>query len=130
LLLVDVDEFKPYNDTFGHPAGDDIIRGVSKLLRQCARTHDIIGRYGGDEFTLILPNTGRAGAIAIAERIRRAIQAAAWPNRAMTASLGVASLSASTQSGLALVTEADKALYEAKRAGRNRVCESPLSSSA
>lgn len=121
VVLLDVDQFKTYNDTYGHPAGDEVLRKVAGLLRENARETDVAARYGGEEFILILPETEREGATIIAERIRGAIESAAWPDRAVTASLGVATLGLTHDNGSALVTGADEALYRSKASGRNRV---------
>ena len=119
LIMLDVDRFKQYNDSFGHPAGDEVLRGVAKVLQLSVRPYDIVARYGGEEFVAILPATGADGALMLAERCRRAIQRAVWPNRAVTASFGVTTLGAG--GGAELLAAADKALYKAKETGRNRV---------
>lgn len=121
LVMLDVDWFKHFNDSFGHPAGDEALRAVAKIMQQNVRPYDVVARYGGEEFAAILPATGREGALVIAERCRRAIQSAVWPHRAVTASLGVATLSADMVSSLDLLTKADKALYQSKQGGRNRI---------
>lgn len=120
VALLDVDRFKLYNDSFGHPAGDDVLRAVAQVLQQAVRPYDVVARYGGEEFALVLPATGADGALVIAERCRRALQRAVWPHRPVTASFGVATSTAGEQPA-GLLVRADKALYEAKRAGRNRV---------
>lgn len=121
LALLDVDKFKAYNDAFGHPAGDDVLRKVADILRQCARPYDVAARYGGEEFAVILPGASRAGALVIAERIRRSVQRAVWPNRPITISIGVAVAAADISSAADLLSRADKALYHSKESGRNRV---------
>ncbi len=121
LVLLDVDWFKQFNDNFGHPAGDEALRAVAQILQKIGRPYDIVARYGGEEFALILPATGREGALVIAERCRRAIQSAVWPHRAVTASLGAATLSTDMVSSLDLLTKADEALYQSKQGGRNRI---------
>ena len=120
LLMLDVDHFKQYNDSFGHPAGDDVLKKVARLMGECSRDTDVVARYGGEEFAAILPQTDPAGAAVIAERIRHAIANAPWPSRAVTASLGVATLTPA-QTGGDLIAAADKALYQSKTSGRNRV---------
>jgi diguanylate cyclase (GGDEF)-like protein/PAS domain S-box-containing protein len=120
LVLLDVDDFKHYNDTFGHPAGDAVLREIARLIEAEARASDLAARYGGEEFVLILPGTDGAGAEAIAERLRRAVADAVWPRRPVTISLGVATLGPG-QDGGALIARADEALYESKAAGRNCV---------
>ncbi len=120
LLLLDVDHFKQYNDAFGHPAGDDVLRRVARLMEGEARASDLAARHGGEEFALILPQTDGAGAAAIAERLRRSVAGDAGPRRPVTVSLGVATLTPGEDGG-GLLARADGALYEAKAAGRNRV---------
>ncbi|WNL44625.1 sensor domain-containing diguanylate cyclase [Dyella sp. BiH032] len=121
LILLDADGFKDYNDRFGHPAGDAALRQLAVLLRESCRDYDFVARYGGEEFAVILPGTPREAALVIAERIRRTVQRAAWPHRPLTVSEGVAVVRPSAQSATEWLREADRALYEAKAAGRNRV---------
>ncbi len=121
LLLLDVDHFKQYNDTFGHPAGDVVLRSVAQALGSTARDTDVAARYGGEEFVLILPQTEEAGALVIAERIRTVIAEGEWELRPVTVSVGVATLSLDTPTPDSLTACADKALYYSKEAGRNRV---------
>jgi diguanylate cyclase (GGDEF)-like protein/PAS domain S-box-containing protein len=121
LILLDIDHFKSYNDTFGHPKGDEVLRAVGKLLSRTMRDTDFAARYGGEEFAIILPNTDRAGAEQVAERLRSAIAAAEWDDRAITASVGTASFSSDVNNVDALLEHADRALYRSKEAGRNRV---------
>ena len=92
LLLLDVDHFKEYNDTFGHVAGDEVLRMLSQVLHVQGRETDFFARYGGEEFVVILPHTGSEGARTLAERLRAAVGAAAWPARLVTASIGAATL--------------------------------------
>jgi diguanylate cyclase (GGDEF)-like protein len=132
LIMVDVDHFKHYNDTFGHPAGDQVLRIVARLLREHSRTTDVVARYGGEEFTILLPSTEHVGALAQAERLRAAIATAAWSERAITASFGVATLNIDDHLrdgvalGAALIAAADGALYQSKTQGRNRVTGASL----
>lgn len=120
VVLLDVDHFKQYNDSFGHPAGDEVLKAVARVLRRGARDTDLAARYGGEEFILILPQTDSTGAATIAERIRQGIEAATWPLRQVTASFGVASLGLGGD-GSDLIAHADAALYRAKADGRNQV---------
>ncbi len=124
LVLLDVDAFKQYNDTFGHPAGDAVLRQTASILKTLSRTTDLVARYGGEEFVLILPQTDAHGAMVFAERLREAIERQPWPLRAVTASFGVATLAAGAPSGADMIARADKALYQSKAAGRNRVMHS------
>ena len=127
LLLLDVDHFKQFNDSFGHLVGDQVLQRVSRILEAKARTIDYVARFGGEEFAIILPNTEGSGALILAERFRKAIAAEPFPNRGITVSLGVASLkagfsmSADIADGLALIKSADEALYFSKQHGRNQV---------
>jgi len=120
VLMMDVDHFKSYNDSFGHPAGDDVLRRVAEIIRETVRGCDVAGRYGGEEFLVILPETTTSGAFMLAERIRHAIESFEWPNRQVTASFGVCTRHAD-ESDEALLMLADEALYESKGGGRNRV---------
>ena len=123
LILLDVDQFKQYNDSYGHPAGDAVLMSVANTLQMGARDTDLVARYGGEEFVLILPQTDIEGASAFAERLRAAVERAPWPVRAVTASFGVATLRLA-ENGSGLITRADEALYQSKAAGRNRVTSS------
>jgi diguanylate cyclase (GGDEF)-like protein len=121
VVLLDIDLFKAYNDAFGHPAGDDALALIGRILRENARTADIVARYGGEEFIVLMPATDALGVLASAERIRAAVEAAPWPHRRVTASFGAATTTPTTPAHSDLVAEADAALYVAKRSGRNRV---------
>ena len=120
LVLLDLDHFKRLNDTHGHQAGDEVLRGVARVLDESSRGFDTPARYGGEEFAVILPHTDPVEAVAVAERLRAAI-AAAPLDPEVTVSVGVASYPEDAASGDDLVRAADEALYAAKRAGRNRV---------
>ncbi len=121
IVLIDVDHFKSYNDTFGHPAGDAVLKKFANLILSCSRESDLVARYGGEEFVAILAGTDAEGARFVAERMRFTIETADWPQRATTASFGVATLTEELDSPAALIEAADKALYAAKEAGRNVV---------
>ena len=121
LLLLDVDQFKEYNDTFGHVAGDEVLRLLSQVLCAEGRETDFFARYGGEEFAVILPHTSSEGARILAERLRAAVSDAAWPARPITVSIGAATLLPDMVTGDDLVSAADLALYAAKAAGRNCV---------
>jgi diguanylate cyclase (GGDEF)-like protein/PAS domain S-box-containing protein len=125
LVMLDVDHFKQYNDAFGHPAGDEVLRVLADVLREAARETDLAARYGGEEFALLLPDTDAAGATALAERCRAAVVGAAWAKRPVTASFGVCTMTVDDPSdATALTAGADAALYAAKRSGRNCVSQS------
>jgi diguanylate cyclase (GGDEF)-like protein/PAS domain S-box-containing protein len=121
LILLDVDRFKSYNDSFGHPAGDAVLVEVARLLRVSARSIDVVARIGGEEFAIILPNTPLDGAVLLGERFRQAIDSAIWAYRPVTISVGVAAIGPEICSSNQLVASADAALYRAKQRGRNRV---------
>lgn len=121
LILLDLDKFKDYNDTFGHIAGDGVLRTIGNLLREQAREIDLVARYGGEEFAVVLADADKAKATAIAERLRRAIEATEWKNSAVTASFGVATADGQEREIAALLGAADTALYHSKSHGRNRV---------
>jgi len=121
LLMIDIDDFKKFNDTYGHQAGDAILMDISNIFREAARKIDIIARYGGEEFAIILPNTKKQEALVLAERLRKSVEAS---NRLkdITISIGVASFPGDAEEKEPLISKADRALYEAKRTGKNKVC--------
>jgi diguanylate cyclase (GGDEF)-like protein len=131
LLILDVDYFKRFNDDYGHPAGDRMLRNLAETMLQTARTTDLVARYGGEEFGIILPETDADGAFIIAERIRVAVETRRWDDRAVTVSIGVSTLrvhesEAGGEWNLGLlpkqmIEEADRAMYKSKRGGRNKV---------
>lgn len=122
LLLLDIDNFKAVNDTYGHDAGDEVIRHLSKTLQAATRGIDLAARMGGEEFAVILPETEFEGGIETAERLRRAISETKIPVVGhITASFGIAEFPLCAATGRELVTVADAAMYEAKRLGRNCV---------
>ena len=148
LLILDIDHFKDVNDTHGHQAGDIVLRGVAEHCRQAIRTSDLIGRMGGEEFAILLPETGQQSACHLAERLRQGIQDQRWSSNvsdlavaqggeltpglarelAVTVSIGVATLTPAIPTLDVLYARADQALYAAKAGGRNRVsgvCPSP-----
>ncbi len=124
LLLLDIDYFKKINDTFGHTAGDAALAKIAHCLRQSVRASDMIFRYGGEEFLILLSNTSGKGAQLLAERIRKQIRdmdcSDISPNLRITTSLGVATLSHPEDTPQQLLKRADDALYQAKRKGRDR----------
>jgi diguanylate cyclase (GGDEF)-like protein len=121
VVVLDVDNFKQYNDAFGHPAGDVILRRMANALAQTARLSDTVARYGGEEFALILPHTDAKEAMIVGERLHALIQRSEWPHRKITASIGVATMFKENKSAAELVQEADSTLYYIKEHGRNQV---------
>lgn len=121
LMLLDLDHFKILNDTYGHPAGDAVLRAVARVLIEKSRRIDMVARIGGEEFALILSDTPSSAALRLAERLRQAISNASSDSIAFSASFGVASLQDTESKPEALLKAADKALYAAKDAGRNCV---------
>ena len=126
ILLFDLDDFKSINDRFGHLAGDYVLKEIPKALTDVLRQQDYFGRFGGDEFLVLLKNTTLANACRIAERIRVAIQNHGFPYEEkkipVSVSVGVASLDSSLQASTNLFQQADKAHYNAKESGGNKVC--------
>jgi diguanylate cyclase (GGDEF)-like protein/PAS domain S-box-containing protein len=121
LLMIDVDQFKLYNDDFGHADGDEALRRIAKQIQLCCRESDVPARYGGEEFGVVCPETARFGALELAERIRRTIRELPLRHRRLTVSVGVAGLHREFDAET-LVRNADAALYQAKELGRDRVC--------
>ncbi|HKP69792.1 MAG TPA: diguanylate cyclase [Pyrinomonadaceae bacterium] len=121
LMMLDVDEFKSYNDAFGHPAGDAALRIVAGVLQDILRGADVAARYGGEEFAILLPQTTSVEAATIAERLRQRIEHTEFPKRQVTVSIGIASISNDLETPADVVGAADHALYEAKNQGRNNV---------
>lgn len=123
LVMFDIDHFKNINDSYGHPAGDEVIRQTAAAVKSCIRDIDIAGRYGGEEFTIVLSDTDTEGALVVAERIRNQIQELTvhYEDFAIqfTVSLGVAQLTQQMTNRTAWIDCADKALYQAKKNGRN-----------
>jgi diguanylate cyclase (GGDEF)-like protein len=126
LIMLDIDHFKKFNDTYGHLQGDVIIKDIARILRSSVRSIDFTARYGGEEFAVILPEVNGQGAAVVAERIRRSIEKHPFPGEEgplhVTVSIGVAEFKPSRmRTASQLIAEADKALYQSKEMGRNRV---------
>ena len=126
LLMLDIDKFKNYNDSLGHQAGDEALRQLGKLLKTVARDEDIVNRYGGEEFSIILPDVPKETVHVLAERIRESVEKESFyredvqPEGKLTISLGGATLPDDASNFEKLVSCADKALYDSKQAGRNK----------
>jgi diguanylate cyclase (GGDEF)-like protein len=126
LLMLDVDHFKQFNDTYGHPAGDEVLRQLARVLADTRRANDVVARYGGEEFAVILVDTAKFTAAKVAERVRERTYGHDFSDAAprspkISVSVGVATYPDDGSDAEALVRSADTALYTAKRAGRNRV---------
>ncbi|MBE0508092.1 MAG: diguanylate cyclase [Marinospirillum sp.] len=133
VLMLDIDHFKKVNDNYGHDAGDEILKGFVNTLQQHLRRDDLLGRYGGEEFLILLPDTEQNEALLVAERLRQAVETTTYLSNYqplnITTSLGIALMGTETQiSAEELISRADTALYQAKREGRNRfvLWQSPI----
>jgi diguanylate cyclase (GGDEF)-like protein len=128
LIMLDIDDFKIYNDRLGHQAGDNLLKELAGLLKAQSRKMDYVCRYGGEEFTVILPSTERQEAYQIAERLRTDIEKHAFlneeilPQKKLTVSLGIGCFPQDGATTSQLITASDKRLYEAKNIGKNKTC--------
>jgi diguanylate cyclase (GGDEF)-like protein len=124
LILTDIDHFKSVNDTYGHPMGDKVLKGIARTLAREARATDVVARYGGEEFAIVMPETDTAGALVIAERIRERVAELSFDTEQgplkVTLSLGIASVPDDAARKADLIERADGCLYHAKRHGRNQ----------
>ncbi len=131
LLMIDVDHFKQYNDQHGHPAGDELLREIARILGEGRRRNDFVARYGGEEFAVVLVDTNKLTAAKVAERLRQSVSEQPFPLEAeqpgggLSISIGVAAFPDDAGGVESLVRAADAALYEGKRGGRNRVVLAP-----
>ena len=127
LMILDIDHFKNYNDTLGHQAGDEVLRTIGKILRETIRDEDIVARYGGEEFCIILPGIEKKGIPILGERVRKRIESEKFfkeevqPGGKVTISIGTATFPEDANNYTTIVENADKALYQAKNAGRNQI---------
>jgi diguanylate cyclase (GGDEF)-like protein len=123
VLAIDIDHFKSYNDEYGHLAGDDVLRTVAATLQANTRAGDLVARFGGEEFVVLLPGVNVVVATRIAEGLRAALESHRWPHRLVTASFGIATAwnPAEIADFSLLLSMADRALYHSKESGRNRV---------
>lgn len=128
LVMLDVDNFKNYNDTLGHIKGDEALKQISNILQNKSRKFDMVARYGGEEFTIIMPNTSKENARLFAERLRNEVEKHyaedpnITPEKRLTISLGIATYAEDADTKDELISRADLALYEAKHSGKNRTC--------
>ena len=123
VVLLDIDNFKLRNDAFGHASGDKVLKMLGELINSTLRATDVAARYGGEEFVVLLPGANSDGARIFAERLRERIRKIDWPDGPVTASFGTAALEATTTTGRRLIELADRAMYEAKRTGKDRVVD-------
>ena len=127
LIMADIDHFKQYNDTYGHQDGDELLREVAAVLRNHVRKPDFVARYGGEEFVIVMPETDCERALILADRMRAAVKSLDssgeenQSGKRVTMSLGIAELPTDAVDAESLIREADKALYQAKESGRDRV---------
>ena len=127
FLMIDIDDFKLCNDTYGHLVGDVVLKEMSRIIKEHLRAIDVVSRYGGEEFAVLLPETGPDGAILVAERLRKKIEEnvfTAYDEKLkVTISTGVSIYPQDATEEKGLIEKADTALYTAKRSGKNIVCE-------
>jgi diguanylate cyclase (GGDEF)-like protein/PAS domain S-box-containing protein len=121
LMLIDVDRFKQYNDTYGHPSGDIVLKRVAATIRDCCPEECLPARYGGEEFAVLCPDFAPAEVLALAEKIRMSIENTPWPDRLVTVSIGAVTFKGDSAAASELVTASDNALYSSKASGRNCV---------
>lgn len=131
LLMLDLDDFKGYNDIYGHLRGDEALKEVARLLLANSRRADVVGRFGGEEFVVLLPEVNKQGAAVVAEKMRAAVEQYSFfgretqPGGRLTVTLGLVTYPVDSEDGLELVDLADRALYAGKQQGGNRVSDSP-----
>jgi diguanylate cyclase (GGDEF)-like protein len=124
--MLDIDDFKLFNDTEGHLAGDEVLKAVSNITKECLRISDVLARFGGEEFIIIMPQTEKMEAFAVAERIRQSIREQAtcgghaFQKKCITVSIGVATFPSDGKERKELIRNSDKALYRAKMEGKDR----------
>lgn len=127
LIMIDIDRFRDFNDTYGNQKGNLLLRKMAKIIKRCVRTADVVCRYSGEEYAVVLPNID-SDAVVVAERVRKEIEKASFegdvehPQARKTVSCGVATFPADATSDTELIVSSDEALYVAKKAGRNKVC--------
>ncbi|MFA6349647.1 MAG: GGDEF domain-containing protein [Candidatus Omnitrophota bacterium] len=126
FFMIDIDDFKSYNDRYGHLVGDAVLREIAKAIKENIRQVDLVGRYGGEEFSLILPETGKDQALVAAERIRQAVECKLIKvydeDLRVTISIGISAFPKDGRSCQTIIERADQALYHAKQTGKNKTC--------
>jgi diguanylate cyclase (GGDEF)-like protein len=129
VMIMDIDHFKRINDEFGHLLGDEVLKQISKLITEHLRKPDVVCRFGGEEFAVLLTETSGERAIAVAEKLRQVVSSFPFPGipRPVTFSAGIAEFPRQGRTRDELVHAADAALYSAKQAGRDRICAAPAS---
>lgn len=130
VIMMDIDHFKSHNDEHGHQHGDEVLKTVAQIMKGQLRSDEAIGRYGGEEFIIVLPNCPSDVAIRVAERLRQSLEEFEWPVKPVTASFGISTRAEEFKVADELISEADEALYASKRNGRNRVTLGGLNSEA
>jgi diguanylate cyclase (GGDEF)-like protein len=125
VLMIDVDGFKKYNDTYGHLAGDEVLKGMGKVIPEATRDLDVVARYGGEEFIVLLPSCELSNAVLAGERIRTRLAKESFDGRTVTISVGAAAFPMHGDNAATVIAAADEALYEAKRLGRDQVIGAP-----
>jgi len=121
LMMIDIDDFKKFNDTYGHVQGDKALKKISEILRRSCRKIDVLCRYGGEEFSLILPANNKKETIALGERIRKSIENKEILKHNFTISIGISSFPQNSSNKKNMIAKADQALYQAKENGKNQV---------
>lgn len=128
VIMLDIDKFKPYNDNYGHMEGNKVLKEMAAIFRKGSRITDVVGRFGGEEFCIVVPELGREDTVKFAEKLLSDVAAYSFPNREVTLSAGVATYMKDGDSPRELLERADEYLYQAKHEGRNRVCSAVNSS--
>ena len=121
ILMIDVDHFKTLNDTFGHAYGDLVLQRLAGIIAQTTRILDLAARFGGEEFAVLLPQSGISGAVALARRVQAELVNFRWEHYPVTVSMGISVLGSGEDSPMLTLARSDRALYAAKRAGRDRI---------
>ena len=122
IIMLDIDHFKDYNDRFGHLEGNKALKGIARILKRVARVTDTVGRFGGEEFCIIVSEVKKDGALVFARRLLKEVAGNHFPNRKITLSGGVAVFPKHGKTPVELIKKADVFLYRAKKQGRNRIC--------